>query len=150
MKKTEQQAAHPYNDVLWKDKPRNFFGLALNFTRYSLTEDKLVTSKGFLSIKENEVLLYRVVDKSLKLPLWQRLFGCGTIILHVRDSDTPEVTLKSIKQPRDVLALLDQVINNAKAKYNVQGKDMYGAMGAAPYQNIDADGNGVPDVLENE
>lgn len=147
--KQEQTAKtnHPYHDILWKDKPRNFFGLALNFTRYRLTDDKLITSKGFLNIKENEVLLYRVVDKSLKLSLWQRLFRCGSIVLHVKDSDTPEVMLKSIKHPRSVLALLDQVINNAKARYNVQGKDMYGAMGA-PYQDIDADDNGIPDVLE--
>ena len=48
-------------ESLWKDRKR-YFGLPLSFTRYALSEDRLFTSVGFLSIQDDEVLLYRVRD----------------------------------------------------------------------------------------
>ena len=48
-------------EYLWKDRKR-YFGLPLSFTRYALSEDRLFTSVGFLSIKDDEILLYRVRD----------------------------------------------------------------------------------------
>ena len=44
-------------EFLWKDRKR-YFGLPLSFTRYSLSEDRLFTSVGFLNIKDDEILLY--------------------------------------------------------------------------------------------
>ena len=46
-------------EYLWKDRKR-YFGLPLSFTRYALSDDRLFISVGFLSIKDDEVLLYRV------------------------------------------------------------------------------------------
>lgn len=51
------------NEVLWTDKKRTLFGLPISFTRYILTGKKFITRKGFLSISEDEIELYRVVDK---------------------------------------------------------------------------------------
>ena len=48
-------------EYLWKDRKR-YFGLPLSFTRYSMSEDRLFVSVGFLNIKDDEVLLYRVRD----------------------------------------------------------------------------------------
>ena len=36
-------------DVVWKDRKRIIFGLPWTFTRYSLTQDKLVIDTGFIS-----------------------------------------------------------------------------------------------------
>ena len=77
-------------DYIWTDKKRTLFGLPLSFTRYFITETKFITRKGFLNVEEDEFELYKVTDKKLSLPLGQRLFGCATITLHVRnDTDTP-------------------------------------------------------------
>ena len=43
---------------LWNDRKR-YFGLPLSFTRYALSEDRLFVSEGFLTIKDDEILLYR-------------------------------------------------------------------------------------------
>ena len=51
---------------LWKDRKRHL-GLPLSFTRYSLSEDRLFCEKGFLNLKCDEVLLYRVRDLQLNL-----------------------------------------------------------------------------------
>ena len=59
---------------LWQDRKR-VFGLPLSFTRYRLSEDRLFTSKGFLNVKDDEVLLYRIRDISTSRSLFQRLLG---------------------------------------------------------------------------
>lgn len=53
-------------EILWKDRKRIFCGLPWTFTRYSLTKEKLIIDTGFLSRKEEEVRLYRVLDMTLK------------------------------------------------------------------------------------
>ncbi|MFT3951583.1 MAG: PH domain-containing protein [Oscillospiraceae bacterium] len=114
-------------DCLWSDKKRTIFGLPISFTRYFLTESKLITRKGFLSLTEDECELYRVSDKKLRLPFFQRLFGCGTILVYVTDVDTPVKEIRCIKAPRDVLEQLDTQINLQRDKYKIRGRDMIGA-----------------------
>ena len=65
-------------------------------------------------------------------PTTQRIFGCGTIVLHAKDSDTPTKELHFIKNPRDVLDLLDQSIQEARKRNLVQGRDMVGALNEDP------------------
>ena len=113
-------------NYIWTDKKRTIFGLPLSFTRYFITETKLITRKGLLTIEEDELALYRVTDNKLVLPLGQRIFGCGTISLHVKDVDTPIKDITSVKKPREVLALLDKHINLNRDKYNIRGRDMIG------------------------
>ena len=116
-------------NYIWTDKKRTIFGLPISFTRYFLTEDKFITRKGFLSIEEDELDLYRVIDKKLVLPFGQRMFGCGTRGMNVKDVDTPIKEVKSIKAPRDVLAQLDKYININRDRYRVRGRDMVGGDG---------------------
>lgn len=113
-------------DYIWTDKKRTLFGLPLSFTRYFLTETKFITRKGFLNVEEDELELYRVTDKKLVLPLGQRIFKCGTIIMNVRDVDTPIKEVKSVKAPREVLAKLDEYININRDRYRTRGRDMIG------------------------
>ena len=51
-------------NYIWTDKKRSIFGLPISFTRYFLTETKLITRKGFLSVEEDEIELYRVLIKN--------------------------------------------------------------------------------------
>ena len=68
-------------NYIWTDKKRTIFGLPISFTRYFLTEDKFITRKGFLSIEEDELDLYRVIDKKLavrtkNVRLWHNSNEC--------------------------------------------------------------------------
>ena len=72
-------------EYLWKDRKRHF-GLPLSFTRYSLSEDRLFCETGFLNIKADEVLLYRVRDLELTISLGQRIFGVGTVCVRPEHS----------------------------------------------------------------
>lgn len=124
---------------LWTGKPHNFLGLPLNFTRYIITEDKLITRKGFLNIKEDEILAYRITDKRLELPITQRIFGCGTLYLRAMDSDTPEKALKQVKRPREIMVIMDKLVEDAKKKYRVGGREMFGVLGTENESADDAD-----------
>ena len=104
---------------LWKDRKR-YFGLPLSFTRYSLSEDRLFLSVGLLSIKDDEVLLYRVRDIDTRRSLWQRIFGVGTVTVISSDKTMPNMVLKNIKDPMFVKELIHQQVEEVKIKRRVR------------------------------
>lgn len=104
--------------LVWKDRKRHF-GLPLSFTRYSLSEDRLFESTGFLSIKDEEVLLYRVSDISLTRSLGQRLFGVGDVTVLSSDKSMPKLVLKNVKDPVGVKELIHDHVEHMKVQRNV-------------------------------
>lgn len=116
--------AKPVAGEIWTDKKRTFLGLPWSFTRYILTEKKLITRKGFFTVVEDEVELYRIVDKSLKRTLGQRMFKLGTVTINCRDVDTPVKQVLSIKNPHDFMELLEKHVDLQRDKYNIRGRDI--------------------------
>lgn len=106
-------------EFLWKDRERHL-GLPLSFTRYSLSEDRLFLSQGFLNIKDEEVLLYRVRDIASKRTLWQRGFGVGTITVVSSDKTMPTLVLKNVKDPVFVKELIHRQVEEMKRKRRVR------------------------------
>ena len=124
---------------LWKDRKR-YFGLPLSFTRYSLSEDRLFVSVGFLSIRDDEVLLYRVRDIDTSRSLWQRMFGVGTVTVISSDKTMPNLVLKNIKDPVFVKELLHKQVEEMKIKRRVRvGEIMGNAMDDADDEFDDTD-----------
>ena len=106
-------------EYLWKDRKR-YFGLPLSFTRYKLSDDRLFLSVGFLNIKDDEVLLYRVRDIDTSRTLWQRIFGVGTITVMSSDKTMPTLELKNVKDPVFVKELLHKQVEEMKIKRRVR------------------------------
>ena len=106
-------------ETLWKDRKR-YFGMPLSFTRYSLSEDRLFVSEGLLTIKDDEILLYRVRDIDTRRSLWQRLFGVGTIIVVSSDKTMPNLVLKNIKDPVFVKELIHKQVEEMKIRRRVR------------------------------
>ena len=106
-------------ESLWKDRKR-YFGLPLSFTRYCLSEDRLFISEGFLNIKDDEILLYRVRDIDTRRSLWQRLFGVGTITVISSDKTMPALVLKNIKDPVFVKELIHRQVEEMKIRRRVR------------------------------
>ena len=105
--------------TLWKDRKR-YFGLPLSFTRYSLSDDRLFISEGFLTIKDDEILLYRVRDIDTRRSLGQRLFGVGTVTVFSSDKTMPNLVLKNVKDPVMVKELIHKQVEEAKIKRRVR------------------------------
>ena len=125
-------------EYLWQDRKR-YFGLPLSFTRYALSEDRLFTSVGFLNIKDDEILLYRVRDIDTSRSLWQRLFGVGTIVVASSDKTMPNLVLKNIKDPVMVKELIHRQVEETKIKRRVRFGEIM----------TDADGDGIEDDLQD-
>ena len=103
------------SEFIWKDRKR-FLGMPLSFTRYALSEDRLFLSVGFLSIKDDEMLLYRVRDITVSRSLWQRMFGVGTITIQSSDKSQPILVLKNIKNPIPTKELIHDCVEEMKIK----------------------------------
>ena len=106
-------------ECLWKDRKRHL-GLPLSFTRYQLSEDRLFVSVGFLNIKDDEVLLYRVRDIDTQRSLWQRIFGVGTVTVMSSDKTMPTLVLKNIKDPLMVKELIHNQVEEMKIQRRVR------------------------------
>ena len=121
-------------EYLWKDRKRHL-GLPLSFTRYRLSEDRLFCETGFLNIKSDEVLLYRVRDLQLNMTLGQRIFGVGTVCVHSSDRSVPHLDLKNIKQPREVKELIHQNVEAAKDKRRMRTTELMGSESGDDYHD---------------
>lgn len=109
---------------VWTDKKRTLFGLPISFTRYFLTPTKLICRSGLFNIVEDEIDVYKITDKKVKLPFGQRIFGCGTITIYSKDINTPQKDICSIKNPRELSNLLDRYITEQRDRYSIRGRDM--------------------------
>lgn len=107
------------NDYLWSDR-RRYCGMPISFTRYALSDDRLFLSTGLLSLKDDELLLYRVRDINTKRSLWQRIFRVGTVTIMSSDTTQPVLALKSIKNPMDVKELIHQQVETQKIRRRVR------------------------------
>lgn len=118
-------------EYIWKDRKR-YLGMPISFTRYALSEDRLFLSVGFLNIKDEEILLYRIRDIHTTRTLGQRLFGVGTIHVVSADKTMPNLVLKNIKDPMKVKELLHQQVEEMKIRRRVR-------LGEVMADNFDAD-----------
>ena len=125
---------------LWKDKKR-YLGMPISFTRYALSEDRLFLSVGFLSIKDDEVLLYRVRDIDTKRSLWQRMFGVGTVTVVSSDKTTPNLELKNVKDPLMVKELLHKQVEEMKIQRRVRVGEIMTTDADAEIDDEDLDDN---------
>ena len=125
-------------NYIWKDRKR-VFGLPWTFTRYRLSEDRLFCEKGFLNIKQDEVLLYRVRDLQLNLKLTQRIFGVGTICVVSSDKSVPHLDLKNVKNPREVKELIHKNVEAAKDKRRMRTMEVMGGNDELDVHDPDGD-----------
>lgn len=125
---------------VWKDKKRTIFGLPWTFTTYKLTKDKLLIESGFLSKKEEEVRLYRIMDLTLKRPFWQRIWGLGTIHCCTADKSTPEFDILKIKNAEYIKNLLSDMVEEERDKKRVSARE-YMSDDVDDIDDHDADGN---------
>ena len=102
-------------DILWKDRKRILFlGLPWSFTRYSVSKDRFFISKGFFSVKDDEVRLYRIMDISLERSFMQRLVGVGTIKVCSGDKTMGDFEIKNIKRPKATKELLSDLVEKQR------------------------------------
>lgn len=116
----------PASDLIWKDRKRTFLGLPWSFTRYSLYPRKLVLKKGFFTVTEDEILLYRILDLRLIRTLGQRMLGLGTIIVISGDATSPEFKIQSVKKSNVIKDRISELVDAERTRLNIKGRELYG------------------------
>ena len=77
-----------------------------------------------MSIKEEEIQLYRITDITLKCSLWQRLFKLGTIHCCSGDRTTPEFDIKDVKNASKTKEMLSKQIEIRRDVKNISPKEI--------------------------
>lgn len=119
--------------ILWTDRKRHtIFSLPLSFTKYTLTETKLIIQRGCFNLREDEIQLYRVWDIAFKQNFYERLCRVGSIHLCSTDAMTPEIDIRRIKNPRDVKEVLSKTIEACRKANGIRTSEIIGDHGRFP------------------
>ncbi len=101
-----------------------FFGIPWTFTKYILTEKKLVIQSGFFRSVENEILMYRVTDVSLSRTLIQKIFGLGTLTIYAHDKTSPKLEIKNIKRVRAFKEALSDAVEKDRLRMKMRQSEI--------------------------
>ncbi len=134
-------------ETLWSDRKR-ILGLPISFTKYTLTEERLVRRIGLFNTETDELLLYRIMDIEMRQSFGQKLVGVGTIVIHASDRTTPMMELENIKKSNDLKRYLSRLVETIREEKQITGKEMFGAAASFANQPVDRDGDGIPDYLQ--
>ena len=110
-------------EYVWRERKRTIFGLPLSFTVYKLTKENLFIESGFLSKKEEEIRLYRIMDLTLNRPLGQRIWGLGTIHCCTADKSTPEFDITRIKNSEEIKNMLSDMVEEQREAKRIMGRE---------------------------
>lgn len=125
---TEKSAKKPKNmrpgEITRERKRWLFFGIPWTFTKYILTKKKIIIETGFFNSTENEILMYRVTDMTMKRSFWQKIFGLGTLIVYAHDKTTPTLEVKNIKHVREFKEKLSQAVEEDRLRMKMRQSEI--------------------------
>ena len=102
------------NNTVWSDRKHTLFGLPWSFTKYILTDEKLLIVKGVLKQTEEEIRLYRILDMALSRTLRERIDRVGTIHCCSSDKTASEFDIKHVRNPREVKEMLSELVEKQR------------------------------------
>ena len=104
-----------------------FFGLPFTFTKYILDAKCLKLCKGFFTTTEDDILLFRVMDISIRRSLIQRIFGLGTMIIISSDKTNPNLEVKNIKNVHKFKSVLDERVEKDRLRMRFKAGEFVGS-----------------------
>ena len=82
-------------------------------TTYTLTDQRLKTTRGVFTRTTDDLELYRVRDSRFEQDLAERLLGLGQVVLFTTDETSPEIRLTFI---RDAEAVREKIRTLVEAR----------------------------------
>ncbi len=115
------------DDMIWSERKRNWLGLPWTFTVYGLSEDRLFIKSGVMTVHEDEVRLYRILDLTLSRSLWQRMLGLGTIHVDSSDKTMKNFDIINIRNCYDVKEQLSSLVEAERDNKRVSSREFMGS-----------------------
>lgn len=112
------------NEIMRERKRWGFFGIPWTFTKYILTEKKLIIQTGLIKSEENEILLYRVYDMSMTRTLFQKIFKIGTLVVYSHDKTNSTLVIKNIKNVRSFKDALSDAVEKDKIRMRLRQREV--------------------------
>jgi uncharacterized membrane protein YdbT with pleckstrin-like domain len=89
------------------------------YTRYTLTDERLIIESGILSKNIDEIELFRIKDTKLSQGLFQRFVGLGDIKVTSTD-ETADLTMTCLPNAKEKREQLRTLSNEARTKKGVR------------------------------
>ena len=107
-----------------------FFGLPFTFTVYTIKDDMITVSEGFLNKKENDCYMYKVQDVELIQSLMERIVGIGTVKCYTGDTTNPLLLLTHVKNAKAIKNYILEASEKARIRRRTMNMLNIGAEGA--------------------
>ena len=130
-------------NMIWSARKRNALGLPWTFNVYGLAEDRLFVKSGVLTVHEDEVRLYRILDLTLSRSLWQRMLGLGTIRVVSSDKTLKNFDIINIRRSGDVMEQISELVEKERDRKRVASREFMGGS----YDDDGQDDDGLDDDL---
>ena len=106
----------PLGFIVWK-----YFSVRCQI--FELTTERLRFYSGVLNQDIDEIELYRVKDSRILKPLWQRVFGLGTVVLETSDRTHPNPVIPAIQEAAEVREEIRKHVEALRDKKRVREVD---------------------------
>ena len=85
--------------------------IILRLTKYYFYETNAVKEFRFIVISRKSVVYSRITNIVLKVSLWDRITGAGSITLHTGDDEMPDLVIRYVKDPVKLEELVYSLIH---------------------------------------
>lgn len=95
--------------------------LTIRTIAYRVVRQHLELTTGILARHTEVIALYRIRDIAVRRPFLLRLAGLGDIVLISNDRTAPEVALRGLRRPLDLMRDLRDEVERSRSKARVMG-----------------------------
>ena len=97
--------------------------LETKFTKFEITNERVIQQNGVLSRRTNETELYRVKDIILDEPFFLRIFGLSNVLIVTSDRTSPLILVNAIENGGVIRRELREAVELRRDKKGVREMD---------------------------
>jgi uncharacterized membrane protein YdbT with pleckstrin-like domain len=97
--------------------------LETKFTKFEITNERIIQQNGVLSRRTNETELYRVKDIILDEPFFLRIFGLSNVLIVTSDRTSPLILVNAIENGGIIRRELREAVELRRDKKGVREMD---------------------------